>query len=290
MELLAAFDQHAWLLLLCLLLLGLVVGSFINLLVLRLPLMMVREERSYCSELLGVESEQFERFDLVRPGSHCPVCAHRLSAREIIPLLSFLLLAGRCRHCGCRISPRYPLIELLSGLLMLYLGWHYGSAGPLLLGAMLLTWGLLALSLIDLDTRLLPDAITLPLLWLGLSFNLSGQFASLGDAVLGAMAGYLLLWSVYWLFKWCTGKQGLGQGDFKLLAALGAWLGWQALPLVVLLASLLGIAGAGIMTVLGRRSRGAAQAFGPCLAGAGWIAMLWGETIGHWYWQIAGLQ
>ena len=289
MSVLTLFNQHPWLLPVSLLLLGLVVGSFINLVILRLPVMLEREERSYCGELLGVETGKFERFDLVRPGSRCPSCGHRIRAWENIPLISYLLLRGHCSHCGAHISLRYPLVELCSGLLILYLGLHYGSASPQLLGAMLLTWSLLALGMIDLDTGILPDAITLPLLWLGLMFNLFGAFASLPDAVLGAMAGYLSLWAVYWIFKWLTGRRGMGHGDFKLTAALGAWLGWQALPLIILLSSLAGLAGAMLMLLLRRRSRSAPIPFGPWLAGAGWIALLWGAPMMTWYWRSIGL-
>lgn len=261
-----------------LLLLGLVVGSFLNVVAWRLPKMLEAQWRRDCSELLEQPDPGAAEptLSLSTPNSHCPRCRAPIKPWHNIPVLSWLLLRGRCASCGCAISPRYPVVELACGLLTLLLGLHFGLSLQLL-GAMLLTWALLALALIDLDTQLLPDNITLPLLWLGLLFNLGGTFAPLPEAVLGAVFGYLLLWSVYWLFKLATGKEGMGYGDFKLLAALGAWLGWQALPLIILLSSLVGaVVGLSLMA-LRDRGKDVPLPFGPWLAAAGWLALLWGD-------------
>ena len=232
------FDQLDWLLPLCLLSLGLVVGSFLNVVIYRLPLMMETRWRKDCCELLEVPQEkEAPRLTLATPNSHCPHCGSAIKPWQNIPVLSYLLLRGKCAVCGVGISLRYPTIELITGLLTLSLAWYF-ALSPALLGAVIFTWALVTMTMIDVDHKLLPDDITLPLLWLGLLFNIDGTYVSLTDAVIGAMAGYLILWSVYWLFKLTTGKEGMGYGDFKLLAALGAWLGWQALPLIILLSSL----------------------------------------------------
>ena len=282
-------NQHSWLLYLCLLSLGLVVGSFLNVVIHRLPIMMESRWRKDCCELLEVEQEKQEQpLSLAFPNSHCPKCKANIRAWQNIPVLSYLLLGGRCANCGTRISLRYPLVELITGLLTLSLAWFF-PASPALLGAMLLTWALIALTMIDIDHQLLPDDITLPLLWLGLLLNLFGTFASLGDAVIGAMAGYIALWSVYWLFKLLTGKEGMGYGDFKLLAALGAWFGWQVLPLIILLSSLVGaIVGVGLM-VARNQGKDIPIPFGPYLAAAGWIAMIWGDSMTSAYLNSTGL-
>lgn len=284
-----ALNQHSWLLYLCLLSLGLVVGSFLNVVIHRLPIMMESRWRSDCCELLEVEQEKQERpLSLAFPNSHCPSCKANIRAWQNIPVVSYLLLGGRCANCGTRISLRYPLVELITGLLTLSLAWFF-PASPALLGAMLLTWALVALTMIDIDHQLLPDDITLPLLWLGLLLNLFGTFTSLGDAVIGAMAGYLTLWSVYWLFKLLTGKEGMGYGDFKLLAALGAWFGWQALPLIILLSSLVGaVVGIGLMLAR-NRGKDVPIPFGPYLAAAGWITMIWGDALTNAYLTSTGL-
>ena len=200
-----------------------------------------------------------------------------------------VVLSGKCANCATRIPLRYPLTELATGLMTLALAWHFGVS-PALLGAMLLTWSLIALAVIDIDHQLLPDDITLPLLWLGLLFNLGGTYVSLQDAVIGAMGGYLILWSVYWLFKLVTGKEGMGYGDFKLLAALGAWLGWQALPLIILLSSLVGAVCGIALMVIKRRGREIPIPFGPYLAMAGWISLLWGDLITNTYLGGMGLE
>ena len=258
---------------------GLALGSFLNVVIYRLPLMMEFRWRRECCELLELEREKEEApLNLAIPNSHCPHCKAPIRPWQNIPLLSYLLLRGKCSACAKPISPRYPLLELTTGLMTMALAWHF-SPGVALLGAALFTWTLIALTMIDIDHQLLPDNITLPLLWLGLLFNLGGTYASLPDAVMGAAAGYLTLWSVYQVFRLLTGKEGMGYGDFKLLAALGAWLGWQALPLVILLSSLAGaIIGVALM-VIKRRGRDIPIPFGPYLALAGWIALLWGDVI-----------
>jgi leader peptidase (prepilin peptidase)/N-methyltransferase len=282
--------ELSWFLPLCLLLLGLTVGSFLNVVIYRLPLMMEARWRQDCCELLEVEQEkQGTVLGLATPNSHCPSCKAPIKPWHNIPVLSYLLLGGRCANCGVAISPRYPVIEAVTGVMTLTLAWYF-PLSPALLGAVLLTWALIALTMIDVDHQLLPDSITLPLLWLGLLFNTAGTFTPLQDAVFGAAAGYLLLWSIYWLFKLLTGKEGMGYGDFKLLAALGAWLGWQMLPLIVLLSSLVGaLCGVALMFIK-RRGKDIPIPFGPYLAAAGWIALLWGDTLVARYLGAAGLQ
>lgn len=263
-------------------LLGLFVGSFLNVVIYRLPLMMEREWQAQAAELRGEEPASRERFNLATPRSRCPHCGHLISAAENIPLFSYLALRGRCRHCGARISKRYPAVEVLCALLSGYAAWHFGFSLAAL-GALLFLWALIALTFIDLDTQLLPDDLTLPLLWLGLLFNLAHTYTALPDAVIGAVAGYLALWSVYWLFKLLTGKEGMGHGDFKLLAAIGAWLGWQSLPLTILLSSLVGAAIGISLILFARHGRNTPIPFGPYLAAAGIIALFWGETLTRHY-------
>jgi leader peptidase (prepilin peptidase)/N-methyltransferase len=277
-SLLAVFQQQPWLLYSLLLLLGLVVGSFLNVVIYRLPLMMESRWRRDCCELLEIEREKDDGLTLANPNSHCPHCKAAIRPWQNIPVVSYLALGGKCANCGTGISPRYPLVELATGLMTMALGCYF-EPSLALLGAMLLTWSLVTLTLIDIDHQLLPDDITLPLLWLGLLFNLGDTYASLHDAVLGAMLGYLALWSVYWVFKLLTGKEGMGYGDFKLLAALGAWLGWQALPMIILLSSLVGAVSGIALMVIKRRGRDIPIPFGPYLAAAGWIALLWGDSI-----------
>lgn len=271
--------QLGWFLPLALLCLGLLVGSFLNVVIYRLPLMMESRWRQDCCELLELAQEKTESpLNLATPNSHCPHCKNAIKPWHNIPLISYLLLGGECGHCAAPISPRYPIIELVTGLMTMALAFYFDLSFGLL-GAVLLTWTLIALTMIDVDHQLLPDDITLPLIWLGLLFNLNSTYVSLTDAVIGAMAGYLILWSVYWLFKLFTGKDGMGYGDFKLLAALGAWLGWQELPLIILLSSLVGaICGIALM-VIKRRGKDIPIPFGPYLAMAGWIALLWGDDI-----------
>lgn len=271
--------QVGWYLPLALLCLGLLVGSFLNVVIYRLPLMMESRWRRDCCELLEVAQEKQEApLNLATPNSHCPHCKTAIKPWQNVPVLSYLLLGGKCGNCAAPISPRYPILELVTGLMTLALAWYFDLSFALL-GAVLLTWSLIALTMIDVDHQLLPDDITLPLMWLGLLFNLNATYVSLADAVIGAMAGYLILWSIYWLFKLLTGKEGMGYGDFKLLAALGAWLGWQALPMIILLSSLVGAVCGIALMVIKRRGKDIPIPFGPYLAMAGWIALLWGDVI-----------
>ena len=271
--------QLGWLLPAILLCFGLVVGSFLNVVIYRLPIMMESRWRKDCCELLEVAQEQADKpLNLATPNSHCPHCKAAIKPWQNIPVLSYIMLGGKCSNCAVKISPRYPLLELVTGLMTMALAWHF-DLSLALLGAALLTWSLISLTMIDVDHQLLPDDITLPLLWLGLLLNLNGAYVSLPEAVIGAMTGYLSLWSVYWVFKLLTGKEGMGYGDFKLLAALGAWLGWQALPMIILLSSLVGaVCGITLMALKGR-GKEVPIPFGPYLAMAGWIALLWGDAI-----------
>jgi leader peptidase (prepilin peptidase)/N-methyltransferase len=263
-------------------LLGLMVGSFLNVVIHRLPRMMESEWREQCSAMDGEEAPPAAPYNLVAPRSTCPSCGHMISAWENIPVISWLLLRGRCAHCKTPISPRYPIVEALTGIISGYIAWHFGF-GPTAMTALLFAWALLALTFIDFDTQLLPDSITQPLIWLGLLLNLNGFFTGLNSALIGAVAGYLTLWSVYWLFKLVTKKEGMGYGDFKLLAAIGAWLGWQMLPLVILLSSLVGaVAGLSLILFAGH-GRQIPIPFGPYLAGGGLIALLWGKQITQAY-------
>lgn len=263
-------------------LLGLCIGSFLNVVIHRLPRMMEQEWLAQCAELKGEPPPVSEPLTLARPRSRCPACAHQITALENIPLLSYLFLKGKCSGCGAPISLRYPIIEALSGLLSAYTAWHFGATAQTA-GALLLVWSLIALAAIDLDTQLLPDSITLPLLWLGLAFNLATTYRDLPSAVIGAMAGYLTLWSVFWLFKLATGKEGMGYGDFKLLAALGAWLGWQMLPTIILLSSVVGALVGITLIVFARHGRNIPIPFGPYLAAAGAIALFWGPQLTERY-------
>jgi leader peptidase (prepilin peptidase)/N-methyltransferase len=261
---------------------GLCIGSFLNVVIHRLPKMLERDWRAQCAELEGREADKGEPYNLVVPRSRCPSCARPIRAYENIPLLSWAALRGKCAGCGTRISLRYPAVELVAGLFAAYAAWRFGFT-PAAFGAMLLAWTLLAAGVVDLDTQLLPDDLTLPLLWAGLLFNLFGTFATLPSAVIGAVAGYLFLWLIYWAFKLTTGKEGMGYGDFKLLGALGAWLGWQALPLVILLSSVVGaLIGISLM-VFARHARETPIPFGPYLAVAGVIGLFWGpEIVRRW--------
>jgi leader peptidase (prepilin peptidase)/N-methyltransferase len=287
---LEVLNQQQWFLLSCLVLFGLVVGSFLNVVIYRLPLMMESRWRRDCCELLEVEKEAQNEppMSLATPNSHCPHCKAAVEPWQNIPVISYLILAGKCGNCGVGISIRYPIVEFVTALMTVALASQY-DASLALLGAMLFTWALIALTMIDVDHQLLPDDITLPLLWLGILFSLLGASISLQDAIVGAMLGYLSLWSVYWLFKLATGKEGMGYGDFKLLAALGAWLGWQSIPLIILLSSLVGaICGIALM-IATRRGKDIPIPFGPYLAMAGWISLMWGDTIMAQYLGATGL-
>jgi leader peptidase (prepilin peptidase)/N-methyltransferase len=267
---------------------SLLVGSFLNVVIYRLPLMMQREWRAQCAELAGNTPEQADTFNLNKPRSHCPKCNTTIRAWQNIPVLSYLLLRGKCKICQHPISIRYPSIEALTALLSMLVAFHFG-VGWTCLAALLLTWSLLALTFIDVDHQLLPDNLTLPLLWLGLFANLFGLFTDLRSAVIGALAGYLILWLVYQAFKLATGKEGMGYGDFKLLAALGAWLGWQYLPAILILSSLVGAIIGGSMILIRRHQSQIPIPFGPYLACAGFIALLWGDKINTAYQSWAGI-
>ena len=258
--------------------LGLLIGSFLNVVILRVPQMLENEWQLQAAELRGEAPVDAEPFNLVQPRSRCPSCGHRITALENIPVLSWLLLRGRCSSCGTRIPVRYPLIELTAAALSAVAVWRFGptAAG---VGALLLTFYLISLAMIDFDTQLLPDSMTLTLLWLGLLFNLWGVVAPLQSAVIGAMAGYLVLWSIYWLFRLATGKEGMGFGDFKLLAALGAWFGWQALPAILLLASVVGATVGILLMVFARHAREVPIPFGPYLAGAGLLSLYFAQPL-----------
>jgi leader peptidase (prepilin peptidase)/N-methyltransferase len=294
----------AWLTLM--LVLGLLVGSFLNVVIHRLPIMMEREWQAQAREILGTNPyeppreepadgpPQPEPYNLVVPRSACPKCGAMITALQNIPVISYLFLRGACANCGAKISIRYPLVELLTGLLSVAVAWKFGVSWYCA-AALVLTWALVALSAIDIDHQLLPDDITLPLLWLGLLLSLAPTHPELGlpvdprSSILGAVFGYLSLWSVYKLFKWLTGKDGMGYGDFKLLAALGAWLGWQQLLLIILLSAFVGAAVGISLIVLRGRDRNVPIPFGPYLAAAGWIALMWGDELVGAYTRSLGL-
>jgi len=267
---------------------GTIIGSFLNVVIFRLPVMLEQDWKQQANEILGNHVEPDNRtFNLVFPNSHCPTCLHGIKPWENIPLLSYAFLKGKCAYCGASISARYPTVELLTGVMTVVIVMAFGVT-PLGLSACILTWALIALSLIDYDTQLLPDNITLPLLWLGLVVNYFGLVTSLQHAFIGACLGYLSLWSIFHLFKLVTGKEGMGYGDFKLLAMLGAWMGWQSVPLIIILSSLAGALIGGGLIALGR-DKAKPISFGPYLAIAGWITLIWGEDITRAYLQFAGL-
>lgn len=261
---------------------GLLIGSFLNVVIHRIPKMMQRESDNYVASESGQPLPHEDRYNLIVPRSACPQCGHQITALQNIPVISYLALGGKCSACKTPISIRYPVIELLSGLLSAFLIWHFGS-GLLGLSTLLFTYLLIALTFIDADTQLLPDDLTLSLLWLGLLLNLNATFVPLHEAVIGAAAGYLTLWSIYWLFKLLTGKEGMGYGDFKLLAALGAWLGWKMLPVIILLSSLVGAVVGIALIVLAKRGRDIPIPFGPYLAAAGMIALVYGKSLAETY-------
>ncbi|MGV8992135.1 MAG: prepilin peptidase [Thiobacillus sp.] len=261
---------------------SLLIGSFLNVAIHRLPKMMESEWMAQCAELRGEVIPDAPRYSLWLPRSACPKCGHQITALENIPVLSWLWLRGRCSACRTAISGRYPLVELLTAVLSAAAAWKWGVSIQTL-GALFLIWTLVALAFIDLDTTLLPDSLTLPLLWLGLLFNLGGHFASLSDAVVGAMAGYGVLWTVFWLFKLATGKDGMGYGDFKLLAVMGAWMGWQMLPITLLLSSVVGATVGVAMIVFIKHDRRTPIPFGPYLAGGGLVALFFGTNLTQAY-------
>jgi len=262
--------------------LGLMVGSFLNVVIHRLPKMMERDWHNNCLELQGKDIPETTKYTLATPRSACPKCGHMITALENIPVISYLALKGKCRSCKNPISIRYPLIEALTGILIGLVSWKFGYTTTTLF-AWAFTFALITLTFIDFDTQLLPDDITLPLLWLGLLFNLNAGFTDLKSAVIGAIAGYLILWSIYWLFKLVTGKEGMGYGDFKLLAAIGAWFGWQLLPAVILLSSVLGAVIGISLIVFTKRGREVPMPFGPFLAIGGIAALFLGQTLASFY-------
>ena len=263
---------------------GLCVGSFLNVVIHRLPKMMEREWAEQCAELRGETAPPAEPLSLARPRSRCPHCGHGITALQNIPVISWLALRGRCAGCKAPISPRYPVVELAAGLAAAFCAWRLGP-GIAAVGAMVFVWTVLAASLIDFDTQLLPDSMTQPLLWLGLLLNARGTFTDLQSAVIGATAGYLSLWGVYWLFKLATGKEGMGYGDFKLLAAIGAWMGWSVLPVVILLSSLVGAVIGVSLIVFFKHGREVPIPFGPYLGAAGIIALFWGRPLTEMIWM-----
>ena len=266
--------------------LGLVAGSFLNVVIFRLPRILEREWQWEVAQRTGdVEASSHyagERFSLAFPRSHCPACSAPIRPLDNIPVFGFLWLRGRCRACGSRIARRYPAVETSSALAAAVVAWHFGCGAPMA-GALLLSFALIALACIDLETRLLPDAVTLPFLWLGLAINLFGVYTTLPSALIGAIAGYGVLWSVFQVFRFFTGKEGMGHGDFKLLAMAGAWLGWESLPLVILFSSATALFVGGTMIALGYRERSSPMPFGPFLAGAAWLCLLFGDELGRRY-------
>ena len=262
-------------------------GSFLNVVIYRLPVMMEREWRSECNQFLGLNTDAIsnDQFNLVFPGSTCPRCGHKIRPIENIPVISFLVLGGKCRECNNTISIRYPVIESITCVLTLIVAIHFGVTTQAIL-AILLTWSLIVLTAIDYDHQLLPDSITLPFLWLGILCNMFGEFTDIYSSLYGAIGGYLVLWSVYITFKIITGKEGMGHGDFKLLAMLGAWLGWQSLPLIIIVSSMLGsVIGIGLI-IIGGHNKSQPIPFGPYLALAGWISLLFGNQLTQMYYNL----
>ncbi|MGZ8224656.1 MAG: prepilin peptidase [Methylobacter sp.] len=272
---------------------GLLVGSFLNVVIYRLPIMMQRSWRKECTEYLQISPDSLlqskeEPLNLVFPLSRCPECSAPIKPYQNIPVISYLFLKGKCAQCRSPISLRYPLVEIFTAVTSAIVAWHFGYT-PQTAFALVLTWTLIALSFIDIDHQLLPDAISLPVLWLGLFLSLFTLFTDTHSSIIGAIAGYTILWIIYHLFKLATGKEGMGYGDFKLLALLGAWLGWQFLPLIILLSSLIGAVMGIAMIIFVKRSYHIPIPFGPYLAAAGWIALLWGNEINQLYLSATGL-
>ena len=296
MDLIRVFQGNTGFFYITAVILGLIIGSFLNVVIHRLPIMLLRDWRRDCREFLtekfpndlsssSSSAELATKYNLIVPRSACPHCGHQISALENIPVLSYLLLKGRCRSCKTHISMRYPIIETISAVLAFVVAWKFGVSYAFLFAA-LLSWALLSLTMIDFDHQYLPDQITLPFLWLGLLLNLNGMYTGLSSAVIGAVAGYLSLWSVYHIFKLITGKEGMGFGDFKLLALFGAWLGWQMLPAIILISTLIGSIVGISLIVLKLHDKGKPIPFGPYLAGAGWIALIWGKEINTLYFHL----
>jgi leader peptidase (prepilin peptidase)/N-methyltransferase len=289
-ELLSLLQSSPILLTIIVTLFGLLVGSFLNVVIYRLPVMMQRGWKNECMEYLELENpeKESEPFNLTLPLSRCPGCNAAIKPYQNIPVISYIFLKGKCAQCKNPISLRYPLIEAFTGILSAIVAWHFGYSLAMLF-ALILTWSLIALSFIDIDQQLLPDSINFPLLWLGLFLSLFSIYTDTHSSIIGALAGYLSLWSVYHLFKLVTGKEGMGFGDFKLLAVFGAWLGWQYLPLIILLSSLVGAVIGVSMIVFTKKDKNIPIPFGPYLAAAGWLALLWGEKMNSVYLNYVGL-
>jgi leader peptidase (prepilin peptidase)/N-methyltransferase len=274
-------DDPAVFITLCIII-GLMVGSFLNVVIVRLPKMMERAWLQQCAELRGEKIETLPVLNIASPRSMCPSCGHKITILENIPVISYLFLKGRCSQCQAKISIRYPIVEAFTSIISGFIAWHFGYS-VMTFAALIFTWAMIALAMIDLDTQLLPDDITLPLLWMGLLVNLTGSFTDIRSAIIGAVAGYLFLWLIFWIFKFATGKEGIGYGDFKLLAAIGAWFGWSMLPLVILFSSLSGaIIGVGIIAA-SKEKRNVPIPFGPFLALGALIALFWGNQLNHMY-------
>ena len=270
---------------------GLIVGSFLNVVIYRLPIMLKNSWQAECQAYLEIDSAPSSvktKFNLALPFSHCPECNATIKPHQNIPLLSYLYLQGRCANCACNIPLRYPFVELLTAFSSIVIALHFGYSAHTFF-ALLLTWALISLSFIDIDHQLLPDNITLPLIWIGLLLSVFNLFSDTSASIIGAIFGYLSLWVVFHVFKLLTGKEGMGYGDFKLLAVFGAWLGWQYLPLIVLLSSLVGTVIGLIMISLGKRTQSTPFPFGPYLAIAGWLALLWGDELNQFYFTSFGL-
>lgn len=269
---------------------GLLVGSFLNVVIYRLPIMMQRSWRSECVAYLELENSEpvQEPFNLLVPMSNCPHCNTKIRCFHNIPVFSYVFMRGKCAYCKKPISMRYPLIEIFTCIISVIVAWRFGY-GAQTFYALLLSWALIALTFIDIDHQLLPDSITLPMLWLGLLLSLNNIYTDSNSSILGAVFGYLSLWLVYHMFKLFTGKEGMGYGDFKLFSLFGAWLGWQYLPIIILLSSLVGAVIGILMIILVKKDRNVPIPFGPYLAGAGWLALLWGNSINQWYLALSGL-
>ncbi len=290
MEILKLFQTYPWFFIATVAVVGLMVGSFLNVVIYRLPVMMQRNWRQECHEYLELPAPEppEESLTLSLPASRCGQCHTPIKPQHNIPVLSYLLLRGKCAHCHTSYAVRYPLVELFTGIISAIVAWHFGYSAEAFF-ALILSWSLIALSGIDVDHQLLPDSIILPLIWLGLFLSLFDVFIDSHSSIIGAIAGYLSLWVVFQLFKLATGKEGMGFGDFKLLSLFGAWLGWQYLPLIILLSSLVGAIIGISMVVFGKHDHQKPIPFGPYLAAAGWIALLWGNEINHFYLGAVGL-
>ena len=282
-----ALQQNAWLFFSMITFVGLSVGSFLNVVIYRLPIMLEREWRNECHSFLELEADKNanDTFNLSKPASSCPACGHKIRIWENIPLLSYIFLRGKCSSCSAHISAQYPVIEAATAILSVFIAIKFEVSLQTLFG-LVLTWALIALTIIDAKKQLLPDSITLPLIWIGILVNTQGMFTDLQSSVFGAVAGYLILWSVYKAFKFFTGKEGMGYGDFKLLAALGAWMGWEMLPQIILLSSLVGAFIGIAMIIITRHDKNIPIPFGPYLAIAGWIAFIWGSDINRLWLNI----